>query len=66
MFFIEKRKSFLTGELSGPKAEIKIKNEKCIDDFFLKGDLGWAESYIEEIGKLQILQIFGMGSKKFP
>ena len=22
-------------------------DKKCLDDFFLKGDLGWAESYIE-------------------
>ncbi len=47
VFYREKKIFSYTGELSGPKAEIKIKNEKCIDDFFLKGDLGWAESYIE-------------------
>ena len=32
----------------GPNAEINIINEKCLDDFFLKGDLGWAESYIQK------------------
>lgn len=37
-----------SGNLAGPKAEISIKNKKCLDDFFIKGDLGWAESYIEE------------------
>ncbi len=36
------------GIFSGPKADIVINNEKCLDDFFLKGDLGWAESYIEQ------------------
>tara|TARA_B100000886_G_C20399334_1_gene481848 strand:+ start:103 stop:1284 length:1182 start_codon:yes stop_codon:yes gene_type:complete len=35
------------GSKKGPAAKIIIKSEKCIDDFFLKGDLGWAESYIE-------------------
>jgi cyclopropane-fatty-acyl-phospholipid synthase len=36
------------GSLDGPKAKIIIRKKKCLDDFFLKGDLGWAESYIEE------------------
>ena len=31
-----------------PNAEIIIVNEKCLDDLFLRGDLGWAESYIRE------------------
>ena len=35
------------GEHSGPDANIKILNEKCISDFFLRGDLGWAESYVD-------------------
>jgi cyclopropane-fatty-acyl-phospholipid synthase len=35
------------GELPGPDAEIKILKEKCISDFFLRGDLGWAESYVD-------------------
>ena len=35
---------------NGPEAEINIINEKCLDDFFNRGDLGWAESYIEKIG----------------
>ena len=35
------------GELPGPDANIKILNEKCISDFFLRGDLGWAESYVD-------------------
>ena len=37
-----------SGNFPGPRAEILIKNKKCLDDFFIKGDLGWAESYIEE------------------
>ena len=36
------------GELVGPKASVTLVNKKCLDDFFLKGDLGWAESYIEK------------------
>ena len=35
------------GELPGPDTNIKILKDKCISDFFLTGDLGWAESYIE-------------------
>ncbi len=35
------------GEFSGPDANIKILKEKCISDFFLRGDLGWAESYVD-------------------
>jgi len=35
------------GELPGPDANIKILKEKCISDFFLRGDLGWAESYVD-------------------
>ena len=34
------------GQNKGPKADIKIVNKKCLNDFFLKGDIGWAESYI--------------------
>ena len=35
------------GNLHGPKAQIRLIHKKCLDDFFLKGDLGWAESYID-------------------
>ena len=35
------------GELPGPDANIKILKDKCISDFFLRGDLGWAESYVD-------------------
>ncbi len=35
------------GPYEGPSSKIVIKREKCLDDFFLKGDLGWAESFIE-------------------
>ncbi|MAI29082.1 MAG: hypothetical protein CMP38_02620 [Rickettsiales bacterium] len=38
---------FFKGKLSGPNADIKILKEKCISDFFLRGDLGWAESYVD-------------------
>ena len=35
------------GDFPGPDANIKILKEKCISDFFLRGDLGWAESYVD-------------------
>ena len=35
------------GKLPGPDTNIKILKDKCISDFFLRGDLGWAESYID-------------------
>ena len=35
------------GKLPGPDVNIKILREKCISDFFLRGDLGWAESYVD-------------------
>ena len=46
--YYEKKKIFFhRGNLPGPNARIKLLDKKCLDDFFLKGDLGWAESYIE-------------------
>ena len=35
------------GKFPGPDTNIKILKDKCISDFFLRGDLGWAESYID-------------------
>ena len=35
------------GEFPGPDTNIKILKDKCISDFFLRGDLGWAESYVD-------------------
>ena len=43
---------------------LKYLLKKMFNDFFLKGDLGWAESYIEEIGKQQILLTFLNGELK--
>ena len=46
--YYEKKKIFFhRGVLPGPSAQIRLLKKKCLDDFFLKGDLGWAESYIE-------------------
>ena len=54
------------GPEKGPNAKIKIIREKCIDDFFLKGDLGWAESYIEENWETKDLTTFlEWGAKNF-
>ena len=54
------------GPEKGPSAKIKIIREKCIDDFFLKGDLGWAESYIEENWETKDLTTFlEWGAKNF-
>ena len=46
--YYKKKKVFShRGILPGPDAQIRLIDKKCLDDFFLKGDLGWAESYIE-------------------
>ena len=54
------------GELVGPKASVTLVNKKCLDDFFLKGDLGWAESYIEKNWESSNLSDFlEWGAKNF-
>ena len=45
-----------SGELANLDANIFIFTVPSSD--FLKGDLGWAESYVEEIGKLQTYRFF--------
>ena len=46
--YYEKKKSlFSSWYFTGTDAQIRLIDKKCLDDFFLKGDLGWAESYIE-------------------
>ena len=37
------------GLKSGPNVKIQIHDFKCVSNFFLKGDLGWAESYIDNM-----------------
>ncbi len=46
VFYHNKCIFFHKGQSQGPKADIKIINKKCLNDFFLKGDIGWAESYV--------------------
>ena len=54
------------GELEGPRALVTLVNKKCLDDFFLKGDLGWAESYIEKNWESSNLSDFlEWGAKNF-
>ena len=54
------------GELEGPRAMVTLVNKKCLDDFFLKGDLGWAESYIEKNWESSNLSYFlEWGAKNF-
>ena len=54
------------GEFEGPKACVTLVNKKCLDDFFLKGDLGWAESYIEKSWESSNLSDFlEWGAKNF-
>ena len=48
VFYKNKKIFNFVGPFSGPRSEIVINKKKCLDDFFIKGDLGWAESYIEE------------------
>ena len=42
----------------GPVAEVIIRDLKCIEYFFLKGDLGWAESYIDQLWETKDLPAF--------
>ena len=37
------------GQNNGPNTVIQIHDFRCVSNFFLKGDLGWAESYIENL-----------------
>ena len=46
--FHKSKNFFFESTNAEPNAEIIIVNEKCLDDLFLRGDLGWAESYIRE------------------
>jgi cyclopropane-fatty-acyl-phospholipid synthase len=51
---------------NGPRAEINIINKKCLDDFFNRGDLGWAESYIDKNWETANLTSFlEWGAKNF-
>ena len=64
---LQKKKIFShRGILSGPDAQIRLIDKKCLDDFFLKGDLGWAESYIENNWESENLSDFlEWGAKNF-
>ena len=54
------------GQFEGPNAFVTLVNKKCLDDFFLKGDLGWAESYIEKNWESSNLSDFlEWGAKNF-
>ena len=48
----------------GPRANVIIHDFKCIDNFFLKGDLGWAESYIQQLWETNDLSVFWSGVQK--
>ena len=51
---------------NGPNAEIIIKDLECIKNFFLKGDTGWAESYISGLWHTRDLSKFlEWGAKNF-
>ena len=50
----------------GPKTTVIIKDFKCVENFFLKGDLGWAESYIHGLWETTNLSDFlEWGAKNF-
>ncbi len=54
------------GSNVGPDAEIIIKDFECIKNFFLKGDNGWAESYINGLWTTNDLTNFlEWGAKNF-
>ena len=42
----------------GPVVKVIIKDLRCIENFFLKGDLGWAESYIDQLWETNDLPAF--------
>ena len=65
--YYEKKKIFFhRGVLPGPSAQRRLLKKKCLDDFFLKGDLGWAESYIESNWESSNLSDFlEWGAKNF-
>ena len=46
LFLKDKNIFQFEGKEKGPEAIIEIHNKECVKNFFLKGDLGWAESYI--------------------
>ncbi len=66
VFHKSKKIFFFESTNTGPNAEIIIVNEKCLDDLFWRGDLGWAESYISENWDTPNLSVFlEWGAKKF-
>lgn len=66
VYYAKKKIFFHRGVLPGPSAQIRLLKKKCLDDFFLKGDLGWAESYIESNWESSNLSDFlEWGAKNF-
>ncbi len=51
IYLLHKRKVIFSsqGKMPGPLAMIYINDQTCIKNFFLKGDIGWAESYIRNL-----------------
>ena len=55
-----------SGQNNGPNTVIQIHDFRCVSNFFLKGDLGWAESYIENLWDTKNLTDFlEWGAKNF-
>ena len=46
------------GIMPGPLAKIYINDQTCIKNFFLKGEIGWAESYIRNLWTTDNLSSF--------
>ena len=51
IYLLYKRKVIFSsqGQYEGPLAKIYINDLNCLKNFFVRGDLGWAESYIEKL-----------------
>ena len=66
ILYKEKKIFSFVGIYNGPASVISINDFKCVDSFFLKGDLGWAESYINNLWETNELSVFlEWGAKNF-
>ncbi len=58
LYYLNKEIFYFKSKGNGPAAKVTIKNLKCIENFFLKGDLGWAESYVDQLWETEDLPAF--------
>ena len=58
VFYDEKKLFSHKSPNQGPNSKIIINDFKCIDNFFAKGDIGWAEAYIKNYWETNELSLF--------